>query len=141
MRSLSFSVPSLPAQVLSQTYQLLLSVFQSPAAVVAVSFIQALGGALVGHLQAIEKSRPQSTEEVQAVLAGIRALETLVSTAEEEHREYEAMLPSVAVQLILQHNYVSRVVHHIGFPVKNMHCCTAWQLCGAPLCTCGLLFS
>uniref|UniRef100_A0A3B3SRH9 HEAT repeat containing 5A n=1 Tax=Paramormyrops kingsleyae TaxID=1676925 RepID=A0A3B3SRH9_9TELE len=94
--------------VLSQTYQLLLSVFQSPAAVVAVSFIQALGGALVGHLQAIEKSRPQNTEEVQAVLAGVQALETLVSTAEEEHRsQLMPILLHILISFLLDENALS----------------------------------
>ncbi|XP_072555030.1 HEAT repeat-containing protein 5A isoform X3 [Paramormyrops kingsleyae] len=94
--------------VLSQTYQLLLSVFQSPAAVVAVSFIQALGGALVGHLQAIEKSRPQNTEEMQAVLAGVQALETLVSTAEEEHRsQLMPILLHILISFLLDENALS----------------------------------
>lgn len=72
--------------MLSRSYQLLASLFQGPAAV-ARPFILALGGRLLSQLEEVEKSRPQSPAELQAVQDGIRALEALVFAADETHRK------------------------------------------------------
>uniref|UniRef100_A0A4W5N0V4 HEAT repeat-containing protein 5A n=1 Tax=Hucho hucho TaxID=62062 RepID=A0A4W5N0V4_9TELE len=63
--------------VVSQSYQLLMSVFQSKTGV-AVPFIQGLGSCVVAHLQGVERRRPQSSKELQAIQDGVRALEALV---------------------------------------------------------------
>ena len=75
-----------PAQVLRQSFELLNSVFQSPAGA-SGSFMQALGAAVVGYLRGVENRRPQTQEELQAVQEGARALEALAEAAEEMHRE------------------------------------------------------
>lgn len=65
---------------------MLMSVFQSKTGV-AVPFIQGLGSCVVGHLQGVERRRPQSSKELQAIQDGVRALEALVFAADETHRE------------------------------------------------------
>lgn len=39
-------------------------------------------------LQKVERSRPQSQEDLMGVLEGVRALEALVQAAEEMHRQF-----------------------------------------------------
>lgn len=39
--------------------------------------------------QKVERSRPQSQEELSVVLEGVRALEALVQAADESQREYK----------------------------------------------------
>lgn len=39
--------------------------------------------------QSIEKSRPQTPEELVGVLEGVRAFEAMVQAAEEPHRKYK----------------------------------------------------
>ena len=65
---------------------MLTSVFQSQGEVRG-TYIQALGSCVVRHLQGVEKRRPQSPEELQAVQDGVRALEALVLAADEANRE------------------------------------------------------
>uniref|UniRef100_A0A3B4DII9 HEAT repeat-containing protein 5A n=1 Tax=Pygocentrus nattereri TaxID=42514 RepID=A0A3B4DII9_PYGNA len=85
-------------------YQLLASVFQGPTAV-AGPFIQALGGQLVGYLQQVEKSRPQTATELQAVQDGVRAMEALVLAAEETHRpQLVTVLLPILVSFLLDEN-------------------------------------
>uniref|UniRef100_A0A8C9TP61 HEAT repeat-containing protein 5A n=1 Tax=Scleropages formosus TaxID=113540 RepID=A0A8C9TP61_SCLFO len=106
---------------------LLLSLFQSAAADVSVPFVQALGGTLVEHLQAAEKRQPRSTDEVQAVLEGVRALEALVSAAEEEHREYEsltAVLLPILISFLLDENALSLA----SLPALTLHKCALQDL-------------
>ncbi|KAG9336358.1 hypothetical protein JZ751_002705 [Albula glossodonta] len=98
------SLESKDPAVLSRSFQLLLSVFQSPAAV-AGPFIRALGGALVGHLQGMERRRPQSSSELLAAQEGVRALEALVSAASEEHRpQLVAVLLHILISFLLDEN-------------------------------------
>ncbi|XP_066529311.1 HEAT repeat-containing protein 5A isoform X2 [Hoplias malabaricus] len=98
------SLESKDPKVLSRCYQMLTSVFQSRAAV-ARPFIQALGRQLVAHLQQVEKSRPQTVAELQAVQDGVRAMEALVLAAEETHRPQlvTALLP-ILVSFLLDEN-------------------------------------
>ncbi|KAJ8391412.1 hypothetical protein AAFF_G00090420 [Aldrovandia affinis] len=98
------SLESEDPAVLSRSFQLLLSVFQSPAGV-AVPFIRALGGPLVGILQGVEKRRPQSASELQAAQEGVRALEALVSAATDEHRpQLVAVLLPILISFLLDEN-------------------------------------
>ncbi|XP_047467316.1 HEAT repeat-containing protein 5A [Mugil cephalus] len=71
--------------VVSRCLQLLTSVFQAQPSV-AVPYIQALGPTLVRFLQKVERSRPQSPEELQGVLEGLRAMEALIQAADESQR-------------------------------------------------------
>ncbi|KAL4613050.1 HEAT repeat-containing protein 5A [Arapaima gigas] len=104
--------------VVGRTYQLLQSVFQSAAADVATPFIQALGGTLLAQLQAVEKRQPCSTDEVQAVLEGIRALEALVFAAEEEHRpQLTAVLLPILVSFLLDEN----ALNSASLPARTLH--------------------
>lgn len=55
---------------------------------VAESFIRGLGTQLVARLQQVEKNRPQTAIELQAVQDGVRAMESIVLAAQETHRQY-----------------------------------------------------
>ncbi|XP_035264123.1 HEAT repeat-containing protein 5A isoform X7 [Anguilla anguilla] len=102
------SLESKDPAVLSRCFQLLLSMFQSPTEGVARPFIRALGGVLVGHLQSVEKSRPQTAGELHAVQEGVRALEGLVSAADEEHRpQLVAVLLAILISFLLDENALS----------------------------------
>ncbi|XP_058254714.1 HEAT repeat-containing protein 5A isoform X3 [Hemibagrus wyckioides] len=90
--------------VLSRCYQLLTSVFQGPAAV-AESFIRGLGAQLVAQLKQVEKKRPQTAMELQAVQDGVRAMEALVFAAQETHRaKLVAVLLPILVSFLLDEN-------------------------------------
>ncbi|KAM6973609.1 HEAT repeat-containing protein 5A [Aplochiton taeniatus] len=90
--------------VLSRTYQLLTSVFQSQQGV-SVPYIQALGPAVVRHLQRVERSRPQSPDELQGVVGGLRAMEALVLAADDTHRpKLVAILLPILISFLLDEN-------------------------------------
>uniref|UniRef100_A0A8C2ZDS5 HEAT repeat containing 5A n=1 Tax=Cyclopterus lumpus TaxID=8103 RepID=A0A8C2ZDS5_CYCLU len=72
--------------VVGRCHQLLTSLFQAPPTV-AVPYIRALGPPLVRFLQKVERSRPQSPEELVGVLEGVRAMEALVQAADPSQRE------------------------------------------------------
>ncbi|XP_057200170.1 HEAT repeat-containing protein 5A isoform X1 [Triplophysa rosa] len=111
------SLESKDPVVLSRSYQLLASLFQDPSAV-ARPFILALGSRLLSQLEGVEKSRPQSPAELQAVQDGIRALEALVFAADETHRpQLVAVLLPLLISLLLDENALasapaaSRLLH------------------------------
>ncbi|KAL7380923.1 hypothetical protein ABVT39_026023 [Epinephelus coioides] len=90
--------------VVSRCYQLLTSVFQAPSAV-AVPYIHALGPPLVRFLQKVERSRPQSGEELLGVLEGVRAMEALVQAADESQRpQLAAILLPLLISFLLDEN-------------------------------------
>uniref|UniRef100_UPI0037E9B09A HEAT repeat-containing protein 5A n=1 Tax=Semicossyphus pulcher TaxID=241346 RepID=UPI0037E9B09A len=90
--------------VVSRCYQLLTSVFQAPPTV-AVPYIQALGPPLVRFLQRVERSRPQSAEELVGVLDGVRALEALIQAADESQRpQLVAILLPLLISFLLDEN-------------------------------------
>ncbi|CAK6980082.1 HEAT repeat-containing protein 5A isoform X4 [Scomber scombrus] len=103
--------------VVSRCFQLLTSVFQAQPAV-AVPYIKGLGPPLVRFLQKVERSRPQTVEELQGVLEGVRAMEALVQAAEEAQRPQlmSVMLP-LLISFLLDENAlgssppVSRSLH------------------------------
>ncbi|KAL2098993.1 hypothetical protein ACEWY4_005473 [Coilia grayii] len=90
--------------ILRRSFQLLTSVFQSPAGAPG-PYMQALGAAVMGYLRGVESHRPQTPEEQQAVQEGARALEALVQAAEETHRPQlvSALLP-VLISFLLDEN-------------------------------------
>lgn len=47
---------------------------------------------MVEKLRAVERSRPGTVAELQAVQEGIRVLENLVGMGEEKNREYSLLL-------------------------------------------------
>ncbi|CDQ63125.1 unnamed protein product [Oncorhynchus mykiss] len=101
------SLESKDPVVLSRSYQLLMSVFQSKTGV-AVPFIQGLGSCVVGHLQGVERRRPQSSKELQAIQDGVRALEALVFAADEMHRpQLVAILLPILISFLLDENALS----------------------------------
>ncbi|XP_041809707.1 HEAT repeat-containing protein 5A isoform X2 [Chelmon rostratus] len=90
--------------VVSRCYQLLTSVFQAPPAV-AVPFIRALAPPLVRFLQKVERSRPQSPEELLSVLEGVRAMEAVVQAADESQRpQLAAILLPLLISFLLDEN-------------------------------------
>nr|XP_020510294.1 HEAT repeat-containing protein 5A isoform X2 [Labrus bergylta] len=90
--------------VVSRCYQLLTSVFQAPPTV-AVPYIQALGPPLVQFLQRVERSRPQSPEELLGVLEGVRAMEALIQAADESQRpQLVAVLLPLLISFLLDEN-------------------------------------
>uniref|UniRef100_A0A674A100 HEAT repeat-containing protein 5A n=1 Tax=Salmo trutta TaxID=8032 RepID=A0A674A100_SALTR len=103
--------------VVSQSYQLLMSVFQSKTGV-AVPFIQGLGSCVVGHLQGVERRRPQSSKELQAIQDGVRALEALVFAADETHRpQLVAILLPILISFLLDENALSSA----PAPARTLH--------------------
>ncbi|XP_017331866.1 HEAT repeat-containing protein 5A isoform X5 [Ictalurus punctatus] len=104
LRKFQASLESKDPMVLSRCYQLLASVFQGPA-VVAESFIRGLGTQLVARLQQVEKNRPQTAIELQAVQDGVRAMESIVLAAQETHRDQlVAVLLPILVSFLLDEN-------------------------------------
>ncbi|KAM7403791.1 hypothetical protein PAMA_004293 [Pampus argenteus] len=90
--------------VVSRCFQLLTSVFQAQSGV-AVPYIQALGPPLVRFLQKVERSRPQSAEELLGVLEGVRAMEALVQAADEPQRpQLVAVMLPLLISFLLDEN-------------------------------------
>lgn len=92
LRMMMMSPPRLPLtpsllQVVTRCFQLMTSLFQAPPTV-AVPYLRALGPGLLRFLQQAERTRPQSPEDLDGVLEGVRALEALVQAAEESHRRF-----------------------------------------------------
>ncbi|XP_031435784.1 HEAT repeat-containing protein 5A isoform X2 [Clupea harengus] len=107
--------------VLRQSFELLTSVFQSPAGA-SGSFMQALGAAVVGYLRGVENRRPQTQEELQAVQEGARALEALAEAAEEMHRpQLVSVLLPVLISFLLDENALASAAG----PSRSLH---AWAL-------------
>ncbi|XP_041927422.1 HEAT repeat-containing protein 5A isoform X1 [Alosa sapidissima] len=104
-----------------RSFQLLTSVFQSPAGA-SGSFMQALGAAVVGYLREVENRRPQTQEELQAVQEGAKALEALVQAAEETHRpQLVSVLLPVLISFLLDENALASAAG----PSRSLH---AWAL-------------
>lgn len=110
-------------QVLSRCYQLLASLFQGPSAV-ARPFILAVGSRLLSQLEGVEKSRPQSSAELQAVQDGIRALEALVFAADETHRK------SLRDRTMISSGCIFRSILHLTHSLSTQD--LSWWLCFCP---------
>ncbi|XP_040916672.1 HEAT repeat-containing protein 5A isoform X2 [Toxotes jaculatrix] len=107
LQRFTISMDAKDPQVVSRCYQLLTSVFQAQPAV-AVPYIQALGPPLVRFLQRVERSRPQSPEELLGVLEGVRALEALVQAVDESQRpQLVAVLLPLLISFLLDENALS----------------------------------
>ncbi|TNN87383.1 HEAT repeat-containing protein 5A [Liparis tanakae] len=90
--------------VVSRCLQLMTSLFQAPPPV-AVPYIRALGPPLVRFLQKVERSRPQSPEELVGVLEGVQAMEALVQAADPSQRpRLVAVLLPLLISFLLDEN-------------------------------------
>uniref|UniRef100_A0A8C5FXC8 HEAT repeat containing 5B n=1 Tax=Gadus morhua TaxID=8049 RepID=A0A8C5FXC8_GADMO len=95
--------------VQTRCYQLLLSVFQHPSRALATPYIHALAPLMVEKLKAVERSRPGSAGELQAVQEGIRVLENLVGMGEEQNRvQLLALLVPTLISYLLDENTMAQ---------------------------------
>uniref|UniRef100_A0AAZ3NW36 HEAT repeat-containing protein 5B n=1 Tax=Oncorhynchus tshawytscha TaxID=74940 RepID=A0AAZ3NW36_ONCTS len=95
--------PSLQSPVVqARCYQLLLSVFQHPSRALSTPYIHALAPLMVEKLKGVERSRPGTVTELQAIQEGIGVLENLVGMAEEQNRvQLLALLVPTLVSYLL----------------------------------------
>ncbi|XP_034537512.1 HEAT repeat-containing protein 5B isoform X2 [Notolabrus celidotus] len=98
--------------VQARCYQLLLSVFQHSSRALSTPYIHALAPLMVEKLKAVERSRPGTAAELQAVQEGIRVLENLVGMGEEQNRvQLLALLVPTLVSYLLDENAISSAPH------------------------------
>ncbi|TDH01077.1 hypothetical protein EPR50_G00176540 [Perca flavescens] len=94
--------------VQARCYQLLLSVFQHSSRALSTPYIHALAPLMVEKLKAVERSRPGTAAELQAVQEGIRVLENLVGMGEEQNRvQLLALLVPTLISYLLDENAIS----------------------------------
>uniref|UniRef100_A0A7N9AYU1 HEAT repeat-containing protein 5B n=1 Tax=Mastacembelus armatus TaxID=205130 RepID=A0A7N9AYU1_9TELE len=94
--------------VQARCYQLLLSVFQHSSRALSTPYIHALAPLMVEKLKAVERSRPGTAAELQAVQEGIRVLENLVGMGEEKNRvQLLALLVPTLISYLLDENAIS----------------------------------
>ncbi|KAK5853782.1 hypothetical protein PBY51_014908 [Eleginops maclovinus] len=94
--------------VQARCYQLLLSVFQHSSRALSTPYIHALAPLMVEKLKAVERSRPGTNAELQAVQEGIRVLENLVGMGEEQNRvQLLALLVPTLISYLLDENAIS----------------------------------
>ncbi|XP_019962463.2 HEAT repeat-containing protein 5B isoform X3 [Paralichthys olivaceus] len=94
--------------VQARCYQLLLSVFQHSSRALSTPYIHALAPLMVEKLKAVERSRPGTAAELQAVQEGIRVLENLVSMGEEQNRvQLLALLVPTLISYLLDDKAIS----------------------------------
>ncbi|XP_056147320.1 HEAT repeat-containing protein 5B [Lampris incognitus] len=95
-------------QVQARCYQLLLSVFQHSSRALSTPYIHALAPLMVEKLKAVERRRPGTAVELQAVQEGIRVLENLVGMGEEQNRvQLLALLVPTLISYLLDENAIS----------------------------------
>ncbi|XP_058847609.1 HEAT repeat-containing protein 5A-like isoform X1 [Acipenser ruthenus] len=112
------SLDSKDPLILTRCYQLLLSIFRNPSQAVSVPYIQSLGSVIVSRLQRVEKRKPESSAELQAIQEGVKALEVLVSMADEEHRsQLMAILLPLLISFLLDENALACAQN----PARNLH--------------------
>ncbi|XP_056464700.1 HEAT repeat-containing protein 5B isoform X1 [Gadus chalcogrammus] len=113
--------------VQTRCYQLLLSVFQHPSRALATPYIHALAPLMVEKLKAVERSRPGSAGELQAVQEGIRVLENLVGMGEEQNRvQLLALLVPTLISYLLDENTMAQAAPASSglhdFALQNLMC-------------------
>ncbi|XP_061797930.1 HEAT repeat-containing protein 5B-like [Nerophis lumbriciformis] len=93
--------------VQARCYQLLLSVFQHSTRPLSTPYIHALAPLMVEKLKAVERSRPRTAAELQAVQEGIKVLENLVGMGEEKNRvQLVALLVPTLISYLLDENTI-----------------------------------
>uniref|UniRef100_A0A8C9T2G7 HEAT repeat-containing protein 5B n=1 Tax=Scleropages formosus TaxID=113540 RepID=A0A8C9T2G7_SCLFO len=91
--------------VQARCYQLLLSVFQHSSRALSTPYIHALAPPVVEKLKAVERNRPTSAAELQAVKEGVKVLENLVAMGLEQNRvQLLALLVPTLVSYLLDEN-------------------------------------
>ncbi|KAG7462844.1 hypothetical protein MATL_G00189080 [Megalops atlanticus] len=94
--------------VQAKCYQLLLSVFQHSSRALSTPYIHSLAPLMVEKLKGVERSRPSSATELQAVQEGIKVLESLVAMGEEQNRvQLLALLVPTLISYLLDENAFS----------------------------------
>lgn len=118
---LNSSDPSVQARC----YQLLLSVFQHSDRALSTPYIHVLAPLMVEKLKAVERSRPSTAAELQAVQEGVKVLENLVGMGEEQNRvQLLALLMPTLISYLLDENAyssatpVSKSLHE--FALQNL---------------------
>ncbi|XP_034040274.1 HEAT repeat-containing protein 5B [Thalassophryne amazonica] len=98
--------------VQARCYQLLLSVFQHSSRALSTPYIHTLAPLMVEKLKAVERCRPGTAPELQAVQEGVRVLEALVGMGEEQNRvQLLALLVPTLISYLLDENTLSSVPH------------------------------
>uniref|UniRef100_A0AAR2L3B0 HEAT repeat-containing protein 5B n=1 Tax=Pygocentrus nattereri TaxID=42514 RepID=A0AAR2L3B0_PYGNA len=94
--------------VQARCYQLLLSVFQHSSRALSTPYIHALAPLLVEKLKGVERARPGTPAELQAVQEGVKVLEGLVALGEEQNRvQLLALLVPTLISYLLDENAFS----------------------------------
>ncbi|KAL6466465.1 hypothetical protein MHYP_G00242690 [Metynnis hypsauchen] len=104
--------------VQARCYQLLLSVFQHSSRALSTPYIHALAPLLVEKLKGVERARPGTPAELQAVQEGVKVLEGLVALGEEQNRvQLLALLVPTLISYLLDENAFSTAPP----PSKGLH--------------------
>ncbi|XP_072123379.1 HEAT repeat-containing protein 5A isoform X1 [Mobula birostris] len=99
-------------------YRLLQSVFQHPNKAVSTPYIHSLTILVVDALRKVEKEKPSTCAELQAVLEGVKTLEALVNLADEQNRIYlVALLLPILISFLLDENALTSAPN----PAKSLH--------------------
>ncbi|XP_067895448.1 HEAT repeat-containing protein 5A isoform X2 [Heterodontus francisci] len=104
--------------VLMHCYRLLQSVFQHPNRAVSTPYIHSLTLLIVDRLRVVEKKKPSTCAELQAVQEGTKTLEALVSLADEQNRIHlVALLLPILISFLLDENALTSAPN----PAKSLH--------------------
>ncbi|XP_078089813.1 HEAT repeat-containing protein 5A isoform X2 [Mustelus asterias] len=104
--------------MLMHCYKLLQSVFQHPNRAVSTPYIHSLTVLIVDRLREVEKEKPRTYAELQAVQEGMKTLETLVSMADEQNRVHlVVLLLPMLISFLLDEN----VLTSAPSPAKSLH--------------------
>uniref|UniRef100_UPI00398F8C3B HEAT repeat-containing protein 5A isoform X3 n=1 Tax=Pristiophorus japonicus TaxID=55135 RepID=UPI00398F8C3B len=104
--------------VLMHCYKLLQSVFQHPNRAVSTPYIHSLTVLIVDRLREVEKEKPSTCAELQAVQEGMKTLEALVSLTDEQNRVHlVALLLPILISFLLDENALSSAPN----PAKSLH--------------------
>ncbi|GCC24139.1 hypothetical protein chiPu_0002539, partial [Chiloscyllium punctatum] len=104
--------------VLVQCYKLLQTVFQHPNRAVSTPYIHSLTILIVQKLREVEKEKPSTCAELQAVQAGLKTLETLIGLADEQNRVHlVVLLLPILISCLLDENALNTAPN----PAKSLH--------------------
>ncbi|XP_038637209.1 HEAT repeat-containing protein 5A isoform X2 [Scyliorhinus canicula] len=102
--------------VLMHCYTLLQSLFPNRA--VSTPYIHSLTVLIVERLREVEKEKPSTCTELQAVQEGMKTLETLVSMADEQNRVHLVVLIlPILISFLLDENALTSAPN----PAKSLH--------------------
>ncbi|XP_059505188.1 HEAT repeat-containing protein 5A isoform X2 [Stegostoma tigrinum] len=104
--------------VLVQCYKLLQSIFQHPNRAISTPYIHSLTILIVQRLRDVEKEMPSTCAELQAVQAGLKTLETLITLADEQNRVHLVVLfLPILISCLLDENTLTSASN----PAKSLH--------------------